>query len=114
MFGGIPKRTKGRPADPRGTAIHDAVAPLDGEPVITKVRVSAFSGSPLDALLRATDRTLALPVEGVHEGNARRGDLGARGILRDGRLAIPGLRPVVAEERVHAALDHQVPRIRRQ
>jgi len=57
MFGGIPERTKGRPADPRGTAIHDAVAPLDGEPVITKVRVSAFSGSPLDALLRASAAT---------------------------------------------------------
>ena len=33
--------------------IADAVAPLPGEPVVTKRRVSAFAGSDLDALLRA-------------------------------------------------------------
>jgi nicotinamidase-related amidase len=33
--------------------VHAALTSLDGEPVITKRRVSAFSGSDLDVLLRA-------------------------------------------------------------
>jgi nicotinamidase-related amidase len=40
-------------ADHPATQIHAALEPLPGEPVIVKVRVSAFSGSDLDALLRA-------------------------------------------------------------
>jgi nicotinamidase-related amidase len=35
------------------SAIHPAVAPLPGEPIVTKRRVSAFAGSDLDVLLRA-------------------------------------------------------------
>ena len=35
------------------TQVHAALTPLDGEPVIVKRRVSAFSGSDLDVLLRA-------------------------------------------------------------
>jgi nicotinamidase-related amidase len=35
------------------TQIHASLAPRDGEPVIVKRRVSAFSGSDLDVLLRA-------------------------------------------------------------
>jgi nicotinamidase-related amidase len=35
------------------TQIHASLAPQDGEPVIVKRRVSAFSGSDLDVLLRA-------------------------------------------------------------
>jgi nicotinamidase-related amidase len=35
------------------TAIHPAVAPLGGDIVVTKRRVSAFSGSDLDVVLRA-------------------------------------------------------------
>jgi nicotinamidase-related amidase len=54
MFGGMPQRAAGRPADPQGTEIHAAVAPRGDEPVITKVRVSAFAGSALDAVLRAS------------------------------------------------------------
>ena len=33
------------------TQVHAALTPLDGEPVIIKRRVSAFSGSDLDAIL---------------------------------------------------------------
>ena len=40
--------TEGHPA----TQVHAALAPLEGEPVIVKRRVSAFSGSDLDVLLR--------------------------------------------------------------
>jgi nicotinamidase-related amidase len=39
--------------DHPATQIHAALAPRDGEPVIVKRRVSAFSGSDLDVLLRA-------------------------------------------------------------
>jgi nicotinamidase-related amidase len=35
------------------TQVHASLAPLDREPVIVKRRVSAFSGSDLDVLLRA-------------------------------------------------------------
>jgi len=38
--------------DHHGTQIHPALAPADDEPVIVKRRVSAFSGSDLDVLLR--------------------------------------------------------------
>jgi nicotinamidase-related amidase len=36
-----------------GTAIHPAAAPLPGETVITKRRVSAFTGSDLEVVLRS-------------------------------------------------------------
>lgn len=36
-----------------GTEIHAAVAPRAGEPIVTKRRVGAFSGSDLDCVLRA-------------------------------------------------------------
>ena len=35
------------------TEVHDAVAPRDGDITLTKLRVSAFSGSPLEVILRA-------------------------------------------------------------
>lgn len=35
------------------TQIHASVAPREGEPVVTKLRVSAFSGSDLEVILRA-------------------------------------------------------------
>jgi nicotinamidase-related amidase len=35
------------------TQIHHSVAPLPDEPVVTKLRVSAFAGSDLDVILRA-------------------------------------------------------------
>ena len=40
--------------DHPATQVHAALAPLDGEPVILKRRVSAFSGSDLDMLLRGS------------------------------------------------------------
>ncbi|WAL69391.1 cysteine hydrolase [Amycolatopsis cynarae] len=38
-----------------GSAIHPAVEPLPGETVVTKKRVSAFTGSDLELVLRAAD-----------------------------------------------------------
>lgn len=40
-----------------GAAIHDAVAPAEGEVVCIKKRVGAFSGSDLETVLRALGRT---------------------------------------------------------
>ncbi len=58
-----------------GAAIHEAVAPEDGEPVVTNLAVSAFYGSDLAALL-ATGGKSTLVLCGVAtnfvvEGTAR-------------------------------------------
>jgi nicotinamidase-related amidase len=50
-------RDAGGLIDDEGAAIHDAVAPLPGEVVVTKRRVSAFVGSDLDVVLRAAEIT---------------------------------------------------------
>lgn len=49
MFGGL----RGRDAPAQAVEIHPDVAPRPGDAVVTKRRVSAFSGSDLDMLLRA-------------------------------------------------------------
>lgn len=41
--------------DSPATQVHEALTPLDSEPVIVKRRVSAFSGSDLDVLLRGAN-----------------------------------------------------------
>jgi nicotinamidase-related amidase len=41
--------------DDTSTQIHPAIAPADGDVVVTKRRVSAFSGSDLDVVLRAAE-----------------------------------------------------------
>jgi nicotinamidase-related amidase len=38
-----------------GSAIHPAVAPVVGDVIVTKRRVSAFTGSDLEVVLRAAD-----------------------------------------------------------
>lgn len=43
----------GMTIDEASTQIHEAVAPREDEPVITKLRVSAFAGSDLEVILRA-------------------------------------------------------------
>ncbi|MFD2331013.1 cysteine hydrolase family protein [Cohnella sp. GCM10020058] len=52
MFAGIAQYSGATFAD-AGTQILDEVRPEPGEPVVTKIRVSAFAGSGLDVLLRA-------------------------------------------------------------
>ncbi|MFC3799096.1 cysteine hydrolase family protein [Cohnella sp. GCM10012308] len=52
MFAGIAQYGGATVAD-AGTQILDEVRPEPGEPVVTKIRVSAFAGSGLDVLLRA-------------------------------------------------------------
>jgi nicotinamidase-related amidase len=55
MFAAV--RDAGGLIDDEGAAIHDAVAPLPGDVVVTKLRVSAFAGSDLDVVLRAGEIT---------------------------------------------------------
>ncbi|MEE4545250.1 isochorismatase family cysteine hydrolase [Streptomyces sp. V4-01] len=50
-FGALPDGAY-TPGDP-GAAIHPDLAPRPGEPVVTKRRVSAFTGSDLEVLLRS-------------------------------------------------------------
>jgi nicotinamidase-related amidase len=50
-------RDAGGLIDDEAAAIPDAVAPLPGEVVVTKRRVSAFAGSDLDVVLRAGEIT---------------------------------------------------------
>ncbi|HVX43460.1 MAG TPA: isochorismatase family cysteine hydrolase [Mycobacteriales bacterium] len=45
-------RNGGLTAGDPGTQVHPDIAPLDGDVVVTKKRVSAFSGSDLDVVLR--------------------------------------------------------------
>ncbi|ANY67161.1 isochorismatase [Paenibacillus sp. BIHB 4019] len=53
MFGGIASRSGGVAAPEAMMQIHEAVQPFEGEPVVTKVRVSAFAGSDLEVILRS-------------------------------------------------------------
>jgi nicotinamidase-related amidase len=46
-------RSSGRLSGADATAVHDAVAPREGEVTVTKRRVSAFTGSDLEVVLRA-------------------------------------------------------------
>jgi nicotinamidase-related amidase len=51
-FGALRESGRFAPGSP-GTEVHPAVAPLPGESIAIKHRVSGFSGSDLDMLLRA-------------------------------------------------------------
>ncbi len=53
-FGAIAGTGRFADGDP-GAAIHPAVAPVSGDIVVTKRRVSAFTGSDLEVVLRAGD-----------------------------------------------------------
>lgn len=52
-FGRLARSGEGMLEDHAATQIHAALAPRPDEPVVVKRRVSAFSGSDLDVLLRA-------------------------------------------------------------
>jgi len=54
-FGAMAERGDAMTQDHPATQVHAALEPRSDEPVIVKRRVSAFSGSDLDVLLRAAD-----------------------------------------------------------
>lgn len=45
----------GMTVDENATQIHASVAPQPGDPIVTKLRVSAFTGSDLEVILRGLD-----------------------------------------------------------
>jgi nicotinamidase-related amidase len=53
-FGAMKARGDAMTQEHEATQIHDAVKPRPDEPIIIKRRISAFSGSDLDVLLRAS------------------------------------------------------------
>jgi nicotinamidase-related amidase len=57
IFAGIRERSQTAPFSVQETAIHPAVAPEPQDIVVTKRRVSAFSGSDLEVVLRAQEIT---------------------------------------------------------
>jgi nicotinamidase-related amidase len=54
-FGAVAERGDAMTQDHPATQVHAALEPRPDEPVVVKRRVSAFSGSDLDVLLRAAD-----------------------------------------------------------
>lgn len=54
-FSAILAQPNGPAFDDTAIAIHDAFAVRDDEPVVTKLRISAFTGSDLEVLLRGLD-----------------------------------------------------------
>ena len=54
IFGGLPRRMAGADSG-QGMQIHPDVTPEPGDIVVTKRRVSAFAGSDLDVVLRASE-----------------------------------------------------------
>jgi nicotinamidase-related amidase len=64
MFSGILQAGDTMTQDHAATQVHAALVPLPGEPVITKRRISAFSGSDLAVLLRAA-KADALVLTGI-------------------------------------------------
>ncbi len=52
MFSGIPARA-GTASSEAAMQIHESVRPLPDEPIVTKLRVSAFTGSDLEVILRS-------------------------------------------------------------
>ncbi|MHA7964727.1 cysteine hydrolase family protein [Paenibacillus sp. CAU 1782] len=52
MFGGIPGRA-GAAVPEAALQIHSSIQPRPDEPIVTKLRVSAFTGSDLEVILRS-------------------------------------------------------------
>ncbi|MCM3173653.1 cysteine hydrolase [Paenibacillus sp. MER 99-2] len=53
MFGGIPARAGAAAVMEAAMQIDESVQPLPDEPIVTKLRVSAFAGSDLEIILRS-------------------------------------------------------------
>lgn len=122
MFGGI-RKAESLIEGTWGAAIHDAVQPEPGEPVVVKRGVSSFQGTDLESILRVRDATdlilTGVATNFVVEGTARQAaDLGYRVlIVRDCcasasveqhnfalDLILPMLATITTSEEVGAAL----------
>ncbi|MGE0451060.1 MAG: cysteine hydrolase family protein [Vicinamibacterales bacterium] len=102
----VVRRMNGLVEGTEGAAIHPAVAPRDGEIIVTKRRVSAFAGSDLDCILRASGRThlilLGVATSGVVLSTVRAaGDL-------DYDMNVVGDCCADADEEIHTCLVEKV------
>jgi nicotinamidase-related amidase len=88
------------------TQIHASLSPLDGEPVVVKRRVSAFSGSDLDVLLRAA-RADSLVLAGISTSGVVLSTLRQAADL-DYRLTVLADACADADPEVHRALMGKV------
>lgn len=93
-------------ADDESTQVHPAIAPQEGEVVVVKRRVSAFSGSDLDVVLRAAEiDTLVLAgiaTSGVVLSTIR------QAADRDFRLVVLSDACLDADAEVHRVLTEKV------
>ena len=55
IFGGMPARAAGTAVPSEASEVHAAVAPEPGDILVTKRRVSAFTGSDLEVILRSQE-----------------------------------------------------------
>lgn len=102
MFGGLAGRDL--PASP--AEVHPAVAPLPGEAVVVKRRVSAFAGSDLDMLLRSS-RIDHLVLTGIATSGVVLSTLRQAADL-DYRLTVPADGCLDADPQVHTVLTGKV------
>ncbi|HTW05668.1 MAG TPA: isochorismatase family cysteine hydrolase [Streptosporangiaceae bacterium] len=86
--------------------IHPAVAPLPGDPVVTKRRVSAFTGSDLEVLLRGLD-TGTLVLTGIATSGVVLSTLRQAADL-DYRLVVLSDACLDADPEVHRVLTEKV------
>jgi nicotinamidase-related amidase len=93
---------EGRPS----SAVHESIAPQRGEVVVTKRRVSAFSGSDLELLLRAAGIE-ALVLAGIATSGVVLSTLRAAADL-DFALAVLSDACADADEEVHGVLMRKV------
>lgn len=88
------------------TQVHASLTPLDGEPVVVKRRVSAFSGSDLDVLLRAAGAD-ALVLAGISTSGVVLSTLRQAADL-DYRLTVLADACADQDEEVHRVLTGKV------
>ena len=88
------------------TQVHASLAPHDGEPVILKRRVSAFSGSDLDVLLRAAQAD-TLILAGIATSGVVLSTLRQAADL-DYRITVLADACADADEEVHRVLTQKV------
>jgi nicotinamidase-related amidase len=92
--------------DHPGTQVHASLTPLDGEPVILKRRVSAFTGSDLEVLLRGA-RAATLILAGISTSGVVLSTLRQAADL-DYRLTVLADACADPDEEVHRVLTEKV------
>ena len=90
-FAAMAERGDAMTQDHPATQVHEALEPRPDEPVIVKRRVSAFSGSDLDVLLRAAGAGTLVLAGIATSGVVPRGPAGMTLRKVHGRHVTPGV-----------------------